>query len=558
LDADPAMAEAWRWTVEAGRFTVSSEDAVVTLAPEDTTLRDLSAVTCTCLLAPACLHIAAVLMRLEVDTGSPVESSLEGGLNLEGGPASPVEPMASAATTPPEIATDAMRAAASGLSAAIARVLEVGASSAGVVARGEILRAVHSCQVVGLHRAASAGLRVAQGLARLQDDEPDFRLLDLRNDIAESLRTARRVMRGEASREVVGTARRAYEPAGALRLFGVFTEPIIARSGYAGCVTFLVDRDLRVWALSDVVPADAERALEAYAGGAAIGDVALSHRTVGRTGLHIGDARVSRDGRLGRGQQVRAVGAAGVRWEEPPIDDLFKVPLADQLARIWHSRTEAEPERRQGDAFLFATATIIGIRGGRLVIAIGGTEFACVPPLDQAELAYLDNYTVLAEASGAVLRVVAKPRPDEPRTIELVAIGEVAGGGLSLPPRWEGRANLGFDRLTRAHAERREPVATGSTARAAPDVLDPLTRRLERMVIGGRMTLAETARRGVLQDVALLRRRHLRTGAAVLANLAEVASARTDSAVLADRWLAAITYERAASRRVAGARWMSG
>lgn len=545
------MAEAWQWHGGAEHLTVTSEDATVTVAPELGVVRSTSTVTCSCLLAPSCLHISAVLTRLAVAQGSIEESS------PEGEPATAAEP-ALAVNEPNAVATDAMKAAAAGLSAAVARVLEVGASSAGVVARGEILRAVHSCQVAGLHRAASAGLRVAQGLARLQEDEPEFRLLDLRIDVAESLRTTRRIVRGEASREVVGTARRTYEPAGGLRLFGIFTEPIIARSGYAGCVTFLIDRDLRIWALSDVLPADPERALEAYASGAALGDVALSHREAGRAGVHIGDARVSRDGRLGRGQQVRAVAAAGVRWDEPPIDDLFKVPLDGQLARIWSSREAAEPDRRQGDAFLFAQATIVGVRRGQLTVTIDGTEFVCMPPTDHAELSYLDNFMVLGESPGLMLRIAARPRPDAPRTVELIAVGEVAGGGLSLPARWNGRANLGFDRLTRAHAERRELVASRSSRRPSPDVLDPLTRRLERMVIGGRMTLGDTARKGVDQDVALLRRRHLRTGAAVLADLADVASARTDAAELADRWLAAITYERAATRRVAGARWLSG
>ena len=209
--------------------------------------------------------------------------------------------------------------------------------AAGVVARGEILRAVHTCQVIGLHRAAAAGLRVAEGLARLQADDPEFRLVELRKDVAEALRVARRISRGDASTEVIGVARRAYEAVGGLRLFGLFTEPIIARSGYAGVVTYFVDRDQRIWALSDVLPADADRAVDAYANGAALGDVALSHRAASRAGLHIGDARASRDGRLGRGQQVRAVGAEGAAWTEPPIDDLFRVPLADQLARIWRS-----------------------------------------------------------------------------------------------------------------------------------------------------------------------------------------------------------------------------
>ena len=142
--------------------------------------------------------------------------------------------------------------------------------------------------------------------------------------------------------------------------------------------------------------------------------------------------------------------------------------------------------------------------------------------------------------------------------MELLAIGEDEGGGLSLPGAWAGRANLGLDHLTRGNAATSQPAPAIAPRQILPDVLDPLTRRLDRLVIGGRATMGDTSRRGVDQDIALFRRRHLRTAATSLADLASVAAARNDASALAESWLAAVTYERAAHRRISGHRWLEG
>ena len=449
--------------------------------------------------------------------------------------------------------------AAAGLATAVARLLDVGATSAGVVVTGEILRAVHTCQVLGLHRAAAAGLRVAQGLARLRADEPEFRLADLRNDIAEVLAVTRRLAAGQDDPSTIGVARRAYEPVGGLRLYGLCCEPIVARSGYAGCVTTFVDAAGKLWALSDVQPGDAERARYAYLAPIGLGDVALSHQAAVRAGVHLGEARASADGRLGRGQQVRAVRASGVAWTEPPIDPLFRVPLAEQLARAWESLDRPETERRHGSTMLFLDAWVLGGVEGRLGIAVDGTPLLVVAPTDHEELAFQEGLATLAGAPGAHIRLVARTLFDRPGTVEAIAVGAADGdgAGLELPESLGGRIDLGFERLPRT-ALRREAVPEVTPRHRTPDVLDPLMRRLDRLVVGGRSTLGEPSRRGVERDLVVLRRRHFPTGAAVLDALSVTAIGRTDQAQLAERWLAAVTYARVAHRRVAAARWLGG
>lgn len=545
LDAEPEIAESWDWRVSDGEVTVTHEDATVTVRPESGLVGSSAQVSCSCLLAPACLHLSAVLLRLEVSSEVPVSAEAE----------PKAEGARKRATGP---ATESMINAAALMSAAVGRILEVGASSAGVVATGEVLRAVHSCQVAGLHRCASAGLRVARNLSRLRADEPEFRLRDLRNDIADALATSRRLARGESGAEVIGTARRAYEAVGALRLYGLFTEPIISRSGYAGCVTYMVDRERRIWALSDVMPGDASRAAQAYGGPAGIGDVSLTHRESSRAGVHIGEARASEDRRLGRGQQVRAVRAAGIAWTEDPINALFSPPLADQLSRAWAGYELPDTIRPQGETFVFLEAKVLGERRGQLVIMVDGLPLACIAAIDNPEASYRDNLRVLSEAPGLGLRVVGRPLLDTPSTIELLAVGVAAEGGLDLPANWAGRVNIGLDSLTRSQVHAGAAPAVTPRGHSVPDVLDPLARRLERVVVGGRLTMGEAARPSIDREVAVLRRRHLPTAAAVLGDLAARSASRAPSAEVAECWLAAAVYEATAQRRLAVRRWISG
>jgi hypothetical protein len=155
------------------------------------------------------------------------------------------------------------------------------------------------------------------------------------------------------------------------------------------------------------------------------------------------------------------------------------------------------------------------------------------------------------------IRLVARTVFDRPGTVEAIAVGSPEGEGLALPDALGGHLDLGFERVPRS-ALRREPVPAVTPRHRTPDVLDPLVRRLDRVVVGGRSTLGEPSRRGVERDLVTLRRRHFPTGAAVLDALSATAIGRTDQAQLAERWLAAVTYARVAHRRVAAARWLGG
>ena len=543
LDADPVIAESWAWVYEAERVKVRAGDANVTLPPGPQPISSASAAACDCLLAPACVHVAAVVSRLSLSDGvTTVDASAEGS-----------EAEVTAST--PEIL-----AAAAAVTSALGRLLEVGAASAGTLAQADILRAVHTCQLLGLHRLAAAGLRVGRGLALLAAGEPEFVLGDLVRDVSEGLAVARRVVRGDLGSDTVGRARRAYESVGSLRLYGLFSEPVIARSGFAGCTTYLADASGRLWSVSDIQPGPPERAVFAHDAPIGIGDSILTHREAARGGLLLGNATASEDGRLGRGQRVRAVSASGVAWDEAPVASLFAPPLEQQLDRVWQANDQPDSERRQGSLLVFVRGAVVGKDRDAVVVSVGDTQMRFVSPDDNEQLAYRSNLEALGGWAGAKLLFIARPLRERPATLELLACGTSSAGATdapspTLPASLTGRASLGLDTLPRIVGGTRRTVDTPHRRRPAIDPLIPLERRLDRLVLGGRLTLGDPAASAVAAEAGMLRRRQLGTAADALLGLSLTARARGGSDDLAMAWLAADIYRRAARRIFATTAW---
>ena len=74
LDDTVTAAASWPVSVHNGQTTVTVDDSTtVTVSAPDGTVTEPGQVTCTCLLAPNCLHRAAVLARMAfaADAGNP-------------------------------------------------------------------------------------------------------------------------------------------------------------------------------------------------------------------------------------------------------------------------------------------------------------------------------------------------------------------------------------------------------------------------------------------------------------------------------------------------------
>ncbi|QUW83735.1 hypothetical protein SMIR_35050 [Streptomyces mirabilis] len=551
--ADSAAAKAANWPVTATDATVvvRVDDATtVTLTTTAGVVTSAEDAVCSCLLAPACLHRAAVLTLapLAEETDGPETTAVVPSDADDSTPVPPPVPPETGAlrlTLPQSAAVHALRAAATA-------VLAAGVSGSGAVHRATLLHGAHSARVAGLHRAAAAAVRVARRLSEAGTGDPAFRLPELASELAELLTVADGLGRAPDP-DLIGTARRAYVANGSLRLRGLFTEPVVTASGYAGAVTYALAQDGRLRSLSDVAPGDADRARQA-AGSAVPGGSALTLRELGdHGGAILTDPTVSPDGRIGGGGAVRSVQASGARWHEEPLDTLWRRSPADQVAAALRWSAEPAEERDAGGDLLFLTGTITG--GGFAVD--GGPTVRLLAPDERPELPYVENLRLLAGAHGLSMRLVARLAADRPSGVRALAAAWQGADGDPI------RADLGLRRLNRTHLPRAGRAVIPSTpAPTLPTELDLLRRAVDRAVAGGRAVTAAVADGELPRRLATV---GLTTGAACARALVDTASDRrhdalgrlrpADPEAYARAWLASSTYASAATASLLTAAW---
>ncbi|MFI0960964.1 hypothetical protein ACH4S8_06055 [Streptomyces sp. NPDC021080] len=512
------------------------EDAEVVLTPGPAgSVTGPDQVVCSCLLAPRCLHRAAVLGacpladpeaagETEDDSGTPPPDSGTLADAVLGAPATAADgtgasadtvavaapgpsPRAAATVSPaaeaeagPETAvplTPAQLAAASELWTAAAALLAAGVPAAGAVPQAALLRAAHTARLAGLHRAEAAALRVVRGLRGARARQDGHRLTDLVAQTRELLLTTALLAAAAPRPALIGTARRAYRPGGSLRVHGVCSEPVIAATGYSGVVTHVVSEDGRWFSVADVKPGGPARAQGAATATVALGSGNLDHSRLSRGGLLISGATVSGDGRLGSGKGVRATpltggsstsGPAGGSWTSVPLAALFARPLAEVVAERLTVAPDADPEQAEQAAreLVGCDLVLVGAAGDHLIARelpsgrpeTEGVLMRLAPAGDHPALAHTANFRRLASRPGLRLRVVGRLDPDRAATLRPLAVAPLPGteATLRLPPEWQGHADLGYNRLEGAHLPPAEVVAAAEPAVAglgheAPDPL---------------------------------------------------------------------------------------
>ncbi|MFI8388932.1 hypothetical protein [Streptomyces sp. NPDC085540] len=567
------------------------EDALVTLSPGPVgTITTADQATCSCLLAPRCLHRAAALGAAPLaDTPpEPVATAEPAGAAAPAGAAGAAEPVAPAGAAervasvaslepmgtaePAPVLTPAQLRAAGALWHVAAEALAAGVTAGGAVVQAELLRAAHTARLAGLPRAEAAALRVVRGLRAARERRAGQRLGDLTGAFRELLHTAGMLASGSADPALAGTTRRAYAPGGSLQVHGLCREPVLSATGYGGVVTHLLSPDGTPYSVSDVRPGGLARARGAGSASVALGGATLDHAGLARGGLRIVGATVSPEGRLGAGRGVRATPLPGTAWTEGPAAPLFARSAAEAVAELL-----AAPDAPES-ALLGCDVTVVGAAGEHLLVRETRPDaplLRLLPAHPHPELAHTENLRRIASYPGLVLRVLGRPDLDRTATLRPLAVGPVPGAEhtLRLPEEWLGRADLGYDRLQGAHFPQGDAAPVPLPAAEGPDPLadSPLwrvRRLLETGVAGGRRAVAEAAR-GTESLAAASYGPLRRAGLTGAANLAAALAAEADRRPrnvfgrLADpspdgyawAWLAAATHLAAAERCLIAASW---
>ncbi|MEU9334409.1 hypothetical protein AB0D49_14795 [Streptomyces sp. NPDC048290] len=601
----------------AERLVRCGADAEVVLTPGPSgAVTDDGQAVCSCLLAPRCLHRAAVLSACPVadadtlphtdgatgtDAAPGADPAAAPGTMTDTDPAAAPEtaPPAPTPTAPPTTTTADLtapqQAAARALWSAAVAALTAGVPAAGAVAQAELLRASHSARLAGLYRAEGAALRVVRGLRGARSRHDGHRLADLVDNLRELLLATALLTAPDPDPAWIGSARRAYRPEGALRVHGVCREPVISATGYGGVVTHVIADDGRWFSVADVRPGGSARARGAATATVALGSGSLDHARLSRGGLLISGATLSADGRLGAGKGVRATPVTGRSWTSGPLAALFARPLADSVGGGLgtappNAPEDAELPDRSGpaaDELIGCDLIIVGavddhvlareLTPGRTEGGAegGGLLVRLLPAHGHPDLAHTANLRRLASRPGLRLRVVGRPDPDRAATLRPLAVGPLPDGGtatLRLPEEWQGHADLGYDRLEGVHLPPVDALPpTAGLVGVPPDPVAEaplwrLRRLVEVAVSGGRRAVAQPARDGDRAgSAAALRRVGFRAAADLLTELAEEADRRgrdvfgrteeADPDAYARAWLAAAVYLAGTERALVRATW---
>lgn len=409
------------------------EDALVTLSPGPAgTITTAEQATCSCLLAPRCLHRAAALGAAPLadappepvaaaepneptGSGEPTASSGSTGSTGSGASAEPAGPVEPADPVEPAPAlTAAQLRAAGALWQVAAEALAAGVTAGGAVVQAELLRAAHTARLAGLPRAEAAALRVVRGLRAARERRAGQRLGELTEAVRELLYTAGMLASGSADPALTGTARRTYAPGGSLQVHGLCREPVLSATGYGGVVTHLLGPDGTRYSVSDVRPGGLARARGAGSASVALGGATLDHAGLARGGLRIVGATVSAEGRLGAGRGVRATPLPGIAWTERPAAALFGRPAAEAVAEL-----SADPEGAE-TALLGCDVTVVGAAGEHLLVREtrpDGPLLRLLPAHPHPELAHTENLRRIAAHPGVQLRVLGRPDLDRTATL---------------------------------------------------------------------------------------------------------------------------------------------
>ncbi|MGK5440517.1 hypothetical protein ACSNN7_01610 [Micromonospora sp. URMC 105] len=552
LDQALEKQSTWTVTTSADGATIAIDDQVTVTLTTPVDAADRAA--CTCLLAPRCLHRAAVLSAAPVLSTHPHQPAATGPdpatartlVSTEADPPDPADPT----TTADEVA------AATQVRAVVAGILEHGVAGAGAVTQADLLRAVHQARAIGLPRLATAAIKVVEQLRTARRNAPGFRLADLTGDLREVLTVCHllihRIGDPHAAR---GTSRRGYHPVGDLHLYGLCTEPLRTTTGHVGAISYLTGGDATIWSLAQARPGDGDEARHAAHTSVDLGDVTLSHRELGRAGLIAVNAHASADRRLSHGRAVQAVRTTGRSWYEEPADRLWRQPVPEQAGRWLNALNLAPGDRPAGHDLAFLDGVLAADRRGLLLqTAQLPGPVAVLAPHDDPSLPFVTNLRLLAaHATGMAVRMIG--RFHGPRQVHGLAVA-----ADWLPDRFGGHVDLGIDRLQRADLP-------GTATTEPPDSEPPqpplhlLAHHLQRVVAGGRTALVPDVDR----DAQALLDAHLPTAASVLRELQRAGHRRTrdafgrlnqqDSIALAVAWLTAVAYQHAAVTAATAGSW---
>ncbi len=543
LDRNPLVAADWTWSWKDDIWSIDTGGETVSLPSNHIGVMDR--VGCTCLLSPNCFHVLACLATLEVTADEDAQTlSDDASADEESAAAPPVDDMT--------LSEKQIRALGE-LDARLGQLLAVGVANAGLVVQSGLLRAVHQCRAEALHRAASLGLRAVAGVQQFRARAAESDPAQLAQDIADCLETIRHLQGPAVDPFWIGTARRRQLPVSPRKLHGLFAEPVITDSGFAGAIVYLLGEDDQIYSASDVRPGEAQLARNAYRGGIDVGAMVKSARDLAR-GRYLGtDLTASCDGRLGKGKSVKIVEQGSSSWRSEAVLRRFHTSLLDQIERVYSNTALPADARPAGWDLLFITGEVAGALGPELLLNLSQGSYLRLAIANEHEaLAFRENLRILSHAPGLQLQVIARLDLQQPLVAAALAVSPVNHDAtdaeqpsLDLSENWSDRVCLGYDEIQRKfllNAERRPVVLSSQSSAQVDDPLAAFGRRWTAMALSGVAHQRSGAQSSISTEINWLKQQGFPTAAALL-NTVYLCEARNVTSS-SDTFLASSLYLR--------------
>ncbi len=588
IDKSPDAAESWQWQAGDEKMMVLAGEETVTFVANESdsnTISDPQQVQCTCLLSPKCFHVLACATRLDVQA-TPSDVSDDTQSNSTADAVRDEHPSDEVDQTPVGVV---MRDSAVRARAALEMLLQTGARHCGVVLQSSLLRAAHQCRSTGLINLSARLLALLEGIQRLRTGSENTDTCQLQLDLADAIKLATELEHESIIPvRVLGQARRSYQSNSASRLRGLFAEPIVTLSGYAGTrVSFLAD-DGQTYQVSEIRPGTAELAQQVYRGGFDLGSTTASAFDLCRSSVDVQNMTSSFDGRLGRGKSTRwairnsdsfNLFSASDAALQPSWTQRYSMPLAEQVDRVFESFDAADGESSHGRDLIGCHGTVVGRTGASVLMQVSesGRPLRLTIALDTDEVRYRENLELLARCPGLKLSVVGRLRRFDAGSVDALMICPVRPGKpvrpgdddgedlpvLELPESWRGRCQLGLDRLERHyfsmtdHVEQ-TPFAGTNFSRPSSGIffVRGLTEQHTALALGGRGSVpAPGSSQGRRVERELLQRNQ--TTAAQIHQVVSQAAHARDGGQLSDWFAASITYQTAAKNQYQRSAWQA-
>jgi hypothetical protein len=564
LDAEPELAAGWPVRVDSTGSKLSIEagdEVVLTLEVPDGVVRDGSAIRCSCLLAPGCLHRSAVALRLAIAEPGEASSSTE-----------PKAIVKTAEGTPNARSSTAQIAAAHAVWESAAPIVTQGITMSGALRVASLLRAANLCRNEGMHVLARSALRMVEHVKRRGANDHSFSLSEAANDLRAVLEESWLVRTNRSTNEETGSGsgRRQYAEGGGMRLLGLACEPVVATSGFAGVVTYLADADQNTFHLSEVMPGGVPQVRAKYATAVRVGDTTITHESLSRRGLVISGATAAADGRLGAGQGVKA---APIASTTSAVDS--QSVCSPERLRFESIRALSNPSR---PTVCVVRVVVLGVehnslRCGVVDIASDGQpeqsrfDVCVVTAGTHPGLPGLSNLRLLGRGVGHEFIMVCSVVSDDQRTLKVLSFSAVNPNDVAFPADWQGRCNIGIDRL--------EPsmLRFGESTNDLHDLVgqptyrpyDDARRVLERITAVGTLAMQNAQAQDLQRSAAVLKSAGLIHGAQHVSQLLKLSAAElreVDGRLrpapvdrTATAWLACATWERELRRTLAVSAW---